>query len=81
MLTLFRMISVCRSPFGISRLSLRHLGGCGSGKPLMTGLYLAIASLAFAIIVEDMTIHCGNWRKSWLFRAAAQLFGYEIIAY
>ena len=23
----------------------------------MTGLYLAIASLAFAIIIEDMTIH------------------------
>ena len=43
-------------PFVLSLLlasykRLRRLGGCGSGKP-MTGLYLAIASLAFAILLK-----------------------------
>ena len=49
-------------PFVLSLLLASLISGCvglvvAVPASRMTGLYLAIASLAFAIIVEDMTIH------------------------
>ena len=72
-------------PFVLSLLLSSLISGCvglvvAVPASRMTGLYLAIASLAFAIIVEDMTIHwesvTGGNRGMPV--PAPSLFGYEI---
>ena len=72
-------------PFVISLLLAAFMSGCiglvvAVPASRMTGLYLAIASLAFAIIIEDMTIHwesvTGGNRGMPV--PPPSLFGYEI---
>ena len=72
-------------PFVISLLLAAFISGCvglvvAVPASRMTGLYLAIASLAFAIIIEDMTIHwesvTGGNRGMPV--PPPSLFGYEI---